>query len=144
MSVAPAASPDAPATLVERYYQAVARADDTALNRLVDPGAAFLAGGARRDLGAYLSMLGEYRRGFPDLTIHVAHVLEHGSWIAARTVTSAVHSGTFLGHAATFRSFSSTGADFFRIEGGRILQVDSHFDVIGMLAQLGLYEAGRR
>jgi SnoaL-like polyketide cyclase len=80
-----------------------------------------------------------FRGGFPDLRIDVDWLMVDGDRVAYHATTRGTHHGTFLGHAATGRSFVASSLDALRVhEDGRVLERWTAFDTFGMLQQLGL------
>lgn len=124
---------------IAAYYDAINRADYTALAAVLHPGYRYWAGGASFDISAYRAMLEAYRHGFSSMAVTIQQAVQDGDWVAVRTINSGIHTGLFLGHSATQRSFSALGADFLRLENGLVAEVHGLFDTIGMLQQLGIY-----
>lgn len=89
--------------------------------------------------GAFKQMLALNRQGFADMTCTVEALLAEGDQVVARTTTQGTHTGVFLGHPPTGRSFRATGMDMFRIVNGQLVEQWSVFDTVTMLHQLGLY-----
>jgi steroid delta-isomerase-like uncharacterized protein len=71
-------------------------------------------------------------------TIEIEETISEGNRVAIRLMSSAVHSGTFMGMPATGKSYSIEEIHIFRIEGGRVAEHWHQLDAMGMLRQLGL------
>lgn len=78
-----------------------------------------------------------WHRAFPDTVNEVEDLLAEGDRVAARWVTRGTHSGEFLGIPATGARIAVTSSGIFRMEGGRVAESWDHFDVLGLLAQMG-------
>jgi steroid delta-isomerase-like uncharacterized protein len=97
---------------------------------------------AGRDPGrgpeAIRSVVRWLRGAFPDLAYDVEDVFGDSDRVALRCTTRGTHTGEFLGHAPTGRSFSVQQIHIFRIEDGRIAEHWACRDDVAMLRQLGL------
>jgi predicted ester cyclase len=121
------------------YYRAVAQSDIGALEAVVVPTCEIYNGGHMMPWPAFTGMLAAFSEGFSGITITIDQIVECDTAIAVRTTTHGLHTGMFLGHDPTLRAFACAGTDFFVVVDGRITEVRSLFDTIGMLQQLGLY-----
>lgn len=86
----------------------------------------------------YRLLIEQFHAGFADLHTEIDSLIGEGDRVAVVTVTSGAHTGPFLGHPPTGRSFRSTGIDVFRITSGLISDRWGVFDTWDMLRQLGL------
>ena len=77
------------------------------------------------------------RTAFPDVKFVVEEMIAEGSIVAARYRWQGTHQGSFLGIAPTGRRLSVRGMEFYRVEGGRVLERWDLSDEFGMLTQLG-------
>jgi predicted ester cyclase len=85
-----------------------------------------------------------FRSGFPDIRFHLEALVSEGDMVVARTVTEGTHTGEFMGHPATGRSFRTIGIEMFRVREGKLAEQWGVFDTLGMLLQLGLYRPSPR
>jgi steroid delta-isomerase-like uncharacterized protein len=77
------------------------------------------------------------RAAFPDLHFTLEELVGEGATVAARYHWEGTHRGSFLGIAPTGRRLLVRGMDFYRFEGGRIVEHWDNVDEFGMLTQLG-------
>jgi predicted ester cyclase len=77
-----------------------------------------------------------------DCRLEVDDVVAGEDRVATRLTFSGTHTGTFLGHPATNRSFSSSFMSIERFDGGRLVERWEVGDVLGMLQQLELVDPG--
>jgi steroid delta-isomerase-like uncharacterized protein len=77
------------------------------------------------------------RAAFPDVRFALEELIAEGPIVAARYRWQGTHKGPFLGIAPTGRRLSVRGMDFYRVEGGRVLEHWDLSDEFGMLTQLG-------
>ena len=78
------------------------------------------------------------RGAFPDLAYDVEDAFGDSDRVALRCTTRGTHTGEFLGHAPTGRSFSVQQIHIFRIQDDQIAEHWACRDDVGMLRQLGL------
>jgi steroid delta-isomerase-like uncharacterized protein len=127
-----------PVEAVAAWYAAISSGDEATLAGMLHP--AFVAHQAGRDLDASAMRWFRdiYRGGVPDLKVEHTVIHAAAEFAVAATVSVGTHSGPFLGHPPTGRTFRATGLDVFRLQEGRIAELWGSFDTDGMLRQLGL------
>ncbi len=74
---------------------------------------------------------------FPDVRYSIEDEIAEGDRIAVRWRWEATHHGAFQGIAPTGRRVSQTGTTVFRVSSGKIAEVWSQADFIGLMEQLG-------
>ena len=74
---------------------------------------------------------------FPDLHVTIDELVADGDNVAIWYTAEGTHSAEFEGIAATGRHVRWSGADVFRVEGGRIVQGRFVDDSLGLMRQLG-------
>jgi len=79
-----------------------------------------------------------YRSAFPDIAIHIDHIVAEGDIVAVSWRCTGTHRGNGLGFAATGRKVQLNGMSFVRIEQGRLVEGWNSFDQLGMLQQIGV------
>ena len=79
--------------------------------------------GEVQGLRGYIADLRAVVEAFPDYRWNLRHLLVDGSWLAAHFVDTGTHRGTFRGVAATGRAVATQEFAFYRVEGGRIVEV---------------------
>jgi steroid delta-isomerase-like uncharacterized protein len=126
--------------IARRYYAALDAADAGAIERVVTPDLLVETSGRTFDMKTFLSTLELYRDAFPDLRRKVLQLTTEGDRVAAVVEISGTHTGTFLSHPPTGRSFRARSIDVLETSDGQVARVLGVFDTIGMLAQLGLYD----
>jgi ketosteroid isomerase-like protein len=93
------------------------------------------------DLGrgpaAARQLINVYRAGFPDLRFTVEEVVAEDDRVVIRWSGTATFAGDLLGIAATGRSGTGTGTDWYRLRDGRIIEFRSHWDTLGTLQRIG-------
>ena len=69
--------------------------------------------------------------------VDITDLIAEGDKVVARVATRGAHSGEFEGIAATGKHWTNVGVFFIRFENGKIVELDTMFDVLGHLKQLG-------
>ena len=75
--------------------------------------------------------------GFPDVNVTVEDLLVDGDKVIERTTARATHTGEFNGIPATGRQVMWTEIHIYRLEDGKIAELWSEIDLLGLLVQLG-------
>ncbi len=88
------------------------------------------------DLKQFFVML---RSGFPDFqgTIEDLFAAE-GDKVVLRFTLRGTHQGEFMGVAPTGRQVTMAGIDIFRVANGKIVELWSQEDMLGMMQKLGV------
>jgi predicted ester cyclase len=76
--------------------------------------------------------------GFPDVQATVQDLLADGDRVIERTAVRATHTGEFNGIPATGRAVTWTEIHIYRLEDGKIAELWSEIDFLGLLVQLGV------
>ncbi len=88
-----------------------------------------------RGIREYFEML---YGAFTDHHLSVEDVVAEEDKVALRVTFRGTHVGEFMGIPATGREVEITAMDIFRIEGGKIAELWSETDVLGLMWQLGV------
>lgn len=91
---------------------------------------------------AFREYAGMLRGTFPDLRVSVDSMVAEGDKVAVSLTYRGTHEGQLFEVAPTGRSIAYRGAAFFTLSGGKISQGWILGDVVGMLDQLLIDEAG--
>jgi len=75
--------------------------------------------------------------GFPDVQATVDELLADGDRVIERTSAAATHTGDFNGILATGNKVVWTEIHIYRMENGKIAEMWSEVDLLGLLVQLG-------
>ena len=79
-----------------------------------------------------------YRDAFPDLAVHIEHLVAEDDLVVVHWSATATHSGGGLGFAATGKPVSFSGMALVRVEGNKFVEGWNSFDQLGLLQQLGV------
>ncbi|WP_375400119.1 ester cyclase [uncultured Amnibacterium sp.] len=86
-------------------------------------------------IGAFWQSFGD---AFSEIDIQPAQVIATEDFVTAVLSVSAKHTGTFLGHEATGKTFTVRGIQVAKFEDGKIVERWGSTDQLGILQQLGL------
>ncbi len=79
-----------------------------------------------------------YRTAFPDAHYTVEDQIAEGDRVVTRWSVRGTHQGPLLGIPPTGKPGAVTGIGIARFEGGKIAEVWSEFDALGMFQQIGV------
>jgi steroid delta-isomerase-like uncharacterized protein len=97
-------------------------------------------GGAGEASGteAAKAVIAGWKEGFPDLHITIEEQLCEGDHVVTRHMSHATHDHDFRGLPATHRHADMSGITVSRIEGDKIAEAWTMWDILGMMQQLGI------
>jgi len=94
-----------------------------------------------RGLAAYRRVRAAFFVAFPDVHNHIEEMVVDGDRVAVRERYSGTHAGEFRGVPATGRGFEMASIDIYRVADGKIAEVWSMPDMLGLLRQIGAVPA---
>lgn len=97
--------------------------------------------GQPRGLADYQAGLARIITAFPNYHWELSHLLAEGNWLAAHFIDTGTHHGVFLGVNATGEAIVTSEFAFYRLAGGKIVEVWVTADNLGTLKQLGAFRA---
>jgi predicted ester cyclase len=74
---------------------------------------------------------------FPDHHMIITDMIAERDQVVARLQTSGGHGAEWRGIPATDRHFTNTGVYFMRVDNGKVVELDSLFDDLNLVDQLG-------
>ena len=74
---------------------------------------------------------------FPDVRVTVHDIVKEGDKLAARLSFTGTHRGTFLKVPATGKRVTVANTVFYQINNGKITDVWSFIDLMGLMQQIG-------
>src|SRR5260370_30675964 len=78
------------------------------------------------------------RSGFPDLTFTTDDTIAERNEVVHHWTGTGTHKGQFLGMPPTNKKASVTGTSIYRIEGSKIAEVWSNWNLMSLMEQLGI------
>jgi steroid delta-isomerase-like uncharacterized protein len=92
-------------------------------------------------LEAHHQLLTMFLNAFPDWHGPLEDVIAEGDKVTTRWTFHGTHQGELFGIPATGKQVTLTGMGIYRIENGKIVELWTNFDQLGMLQQLGVVPA---
>ncbi|HMA34126.1 MAG TPA: ester cyclase [Chloroflexia bacterium] len=83
-------------------------------------------------------LIGLFATAFPDAAATIEGIVAEADQVAVRWTIHATHQGDFGGLPPTGKRVVMVGMEFFRLEGGQIVERWSNSDTLGLLQQLGV------
>src|SRR5579884_1072325 len=90
---------------------------------------------------AQKSLIAAFFTAFPDLHETPEECIAEGDKVVIRESYGGTHQGDFMGIAPTGKQVTFTSVDIYRLAGGKIVEVWSQIDLLGMMQQLGVIPA---
>jgi predicted ester cyclase len=98
-----------------------------------------VAGGVTaKDIAAWKELVGGYLAAFSPSKVRILMQVGEGDLVASRWEISGVHTGTFVGQAATGKKITWTGIAIDRFENGKIAESWIDWDKYRFMEGLGL------
>jgi steroid delta-isomerase-like uncharacterized protein len=97
----------------------------------------------RGDEAAYQVYMQRNWTAFPDLTFEAAQTTKQGKYVVQNWIGTATHDGPLTAPSgeelpATGRTGTTAGSSTMKFENGKIVLVDIYFDVLTLLADMGV------
>ena len=96
--------------------------------------------GAIEGREAYREHLAGLRAAFVDLEVETEVLAEAGEWAVVQWAATGTSEGPFMGLEPTGEAVSYAGIDAYRFRDGRVAELRSAFDMLGLLTQLDAVE----
>ncbi len=88
-------------------------------------------------LAGYMETAAFYKSIFPDLTLEELIVIGEGDLVATRWTVAGTHQAEFFGIPPTGKRVRTEGMNFYRVTDGKVTDVWTQFDGLGLMEQLG-------
>ena len=132
--------------IAERFEMAFAANDAATMDELCDPGLVDHnpAPDQKPGLAGFEESVATNKATWPDMQISLQHVFGEGDLVATHWTATGTHQTEVLGVPATGRKVSVEGMNVYRIADGRITEVWTQTDGLGLMEQLGVPPVSRR
>lgn len=94
--------------------------------------------GTTHGLAAYKQYLSAYLTAFPDLQFTIEAQLAEGEWSVVHWTARGTHQGPLAGIPPTGNETTTPGVTLSRWTNGKIVEIWSFFDNLGLMQQLGV------
>jgi steroid delta-isomerase-like uncharacterized protein len=125
--------------IVHRFEKAFAANDAATLDELGDPNLVDHnpVPGQNPGLTGFKETVAMYKSIFPDSSVNVEEVIGEGDLVATRWTVTGTQEAEFFGIPATGKRATVGGMNFYRLTEGKITDVWTQFDGLGLMEQLG-------
>ena len=87
-------------------------------------------------------VIGNWHKGLPDLHMSIDDQVAEGNFVVTRHTSSGTHTGAFMGIPPTGNFAKASGITIMRLEGDKIAETWTSWDVIAMLQGFGVIPKG--
>jgi steroid delta-isomerase-like uncharacterized protein len=129
--------------IITRFEHAFRASDQATIDELCDPSLVDHnpAPGHEPTLAGFKQKVAGFNSIFPDLTEDLQDIIASGGTVATRWVVTGSLQEEFMGIAATGQTVRVEGMNFYRLKDGRVTDLWTQFDSVGMMQQLGAIPA---
>jgi steroid delta-isomerase-like uncharacterized protein len=129
--------------IITRFEHAFRAGDLATIDELCDPGVVDHNPAPDQDatLAGFRQKVAGFRSIFPDLEYDLQDIIASGDTVATRWVVTGSLQQEFMGIPATGQTIRVEGMNFYRLEDGRLTDIWTQFDGVGMMQQLGALPA---
>jgi len=125
--------------LIQRYVEAWNTGNRTLMDELLAPDVVrrFYGLAAVNGLEAFKQMAPAFAAAFSESWFTIETIIAEEDLVAIYYTWRGTHRGEYGGMAATGKQVTGTGTRFYRIKGGKIVEMWGDEDVFGLLQQMG-------
>jgi steroid delta-isomerase-like uncharacterized protein len=129
--------------IITRFEHAFRAGEQAVIDELCDPGLVDHnpAPDHEPTLAGFRQKVAGFAAIFPDLEEELQDIVAGGDTVATRWVVSGSQQQEFMGIRATGQVIRVEGMNFYRLKDGRVTDIWTQFDGVGMLQQLGAIPA---
>lgn len=130
--------------VIDRYYEEMFTDGDTDVAEEIFAediryhGPRSVTPGTLSSVSQVKAFVNRYHAAFPDIEYEVESVFGDGEEVAVRWNSTGTHTEELFGIDGQGEEYSGTGLNMFRFEDGKIAEVWSYWDTLGMVRELGL------
>ena len=125
--------------IITRFEHAFRAGDLSVIDDLCDPDLVDHnpAPGHEPTLAGFKQKVAAFKAIFPDLEEELEDIVVGGDTVATRWVVTGSQQLEFMGIPADGRTIRVEGMNFYRLKAGRVTDVWTQFDGVGLMQQLG-------
>ena len=125
--------------IITRFEPAFRAADQATIDEFADPGLVDHnpAPGHEPTLAGFKQKVAFFLAIFPDLEEDLQDITASGDTVATRWVVTGSLQQEFMGIPASGQRIRVEGMNFYRLKDGRVTDIWTQFDGVGMMQQLG-------
>jgi len=135
---------DANIEIITRFERAFRAGDLATIDELCDPGLVDHNPAPDHDptLAGFRQKVAGFKAIFPDLEEDLQAIIAGGDTVATRWVVTGSQQQEFMGIPPAGQTIRIEGMNFYRLEGGRVTDIWTQFDGVGLMQQLGVGRSG--
>jgi steroid delta-isomerase-like uncharacterized protein len=125
--------------IITRFEHAFRAGDQATIDELCDPGLVDHNPAPEHEptLAGFKQKVAGFKSVFPDLEEDMQDIIASGDTVATRWVVTGSQQQEFSGIPATGLTITVEGMNFYRLKDGRVTDIWTQSDVLGMMRQLG-------
>jgi steroid delta-isomerase-like uncharacterized protein len=125
--------------IITRFEHAFRAGDQATINEFCDPRLVDHnpAPGHESTLAGFKQKVAAFATIFPDLEEDLQDIIACGDTVATRWVLTGSQRQEFMGILATGQAIRVEGMNFYHLKDGRVTDIWTQFDGVGMMQQLG-------
>jgi steroid delta-isomerase-like uncharacterized protein len=129
--------------IIRRFERAFREGDQGTIDELCDRGLVDHnpAPDHEPTLAGFKQKVAAFKATFPDIGEDLQDIVASGDAVATRWVVTGSQQQEFMGIAATGQPIRVEGMNFYRLKDGRVTDIWTQFDGVGMMQQLGAIPA---
>jgi steroid delta-isomerase-like uncharacterized protein len=129
--------------IITRFEHAFRADDQATIDELCDPGMVDHTPAPDQEptLAGFKEKVASFKAIFPDLEEDLQDIVASGDTVATRWAVSGSQQQEFMGIPAAGQAIKVEGMNFYRLKDGRVTDIWTQFDGVGMMQQLGAIPA---
>ncbi|HEY7267936.1 MAG TPA: ester cyclase [Solirubrobacterales bacterium] len=129
--------------IITRFEHAFRADDQATIDELCDPGMVDHTPAPDQEptLAGFKEKVASFKAIFPDLEEDLQDIVASGDTVATRWAVSGSQQQEFMGIPASGQAIKVEGMNFYRLKDGRVTDIWTQFDGVGMMQQLGAIPA---
>ena len=108
------------------------------LNGILDENFTYTGDGMHFNKQQYIDFMKGMKAAFSNMNMEFTHVVSEGDKVSIRFITTAKHTGNFMGAAATNKNIEVGGIFMRKVNGNKVMQEWQTTDLLGTMSQMGV------
>ncbi len=107
------------------------------LNGILDDNFTYTGDGMHLNKQQYTDFMKGMRAAFSNMNMEFTHTVSEGDVVSIRFITTAKHTGNFMGAAATNKDIEVGGIFMRKVKGDKVMQEWQTTDLLGLMSKMG-------
>lgn len=117
--------------------RSIMKGDWNTLDTLLDDGFTYSGDGMLFNKDQYIGFMQDLKAAMDNMNMEFTHVLGDGDLVSIRFITTAKHTGKFMGAPASQKDVVVGGTFIRKIQGHKVVQEWQTTDLLGLMTQMG-------